>query len=178
MRRARPIVLALALVAELPGCAAMRVNEHPVCDQRPPTVLMAESVPNATLIPCVRSLPLAWAFSAFDARQGVSEFSLDSDAGGAGALLVRFTGTCHPEGTQSGTDEPGTRLIERRTSRDPYTATWSYLFSGGCVRYSIHLAAGSPVDRLVDQIRSGVSFIGRDRVLEGLSGSELPPVAA
>jgi hypothetical protein len=156
----------------------MRVNEHPVCDQRPPTVLMAESVPNAALIPCVRSLPLGWAFSAFDARQGISEFSLDSDAGGPGALLVRFTGTCHPDGAQARSDEPGTRMVEHRTSEDPYAATWSYLFPGGCARYSIHLAAGSPIDRLVAQIRSGISFIGRERVLEGLSGSELPAAGA
>jgi hypothetical protein len=178
VRRGRRIILALVLIVGLPACAAMRVNEHPVCDQRPTTVLMAESVPNATLIPCVRSLPLGWAFSVFDARQGISEFSLDSDAGGPGALLVRFMGTCRPEGTQSRSDEPGTRMVEHRTSQDPYAATWSYLYPGGCARYSIHLAAGAPVGRLLGQIRSGLSFIGREQVLEGLAASELEPAGA
>jgi hypothetical protein len=173
----RPItlILAVALVLGLSSCSAMRENEHAVCDQRPSTVLMSESVPTASLIPCVRSLPLGWAFAAFDARQGISEFSLDSDAGGPGALLVRLTRTCEVEGTRANSDEPGTQLTEVRATEAPYAATWSYVFPGGCVRYSIHLTAGAPVDRLLAQIRSGVSMIARERLLEGLSGSELEP---
>jgi hypothetical protein len=178
MRRGGRIVIALVLIAGLPACAAMRSNEHPVCDQRPPTILMAESVPDATLVPCVRALPLGWAFAAFDARQGISEFSLDSDAGGPGALLVRFTRNCTPEGIQARSDEPGTRMVEQRSGEDPYAATWTYLFGGGCARYSIHLAAGAPVERLLAQIRSGLSFIARERVIQNLSGGDLEPAGA
>jgi hypothetical protein len=126
----------------------------------------------------VRSLPLGWAFAAFDVRQGISEFSLDSDAGGPDALVVRFTGACNPEGTGGRSDEPGTRIVEQRSSEDPYVAAWSYEFPGGCARYRIDLVSGAPVDRLLSQIRSGMSFIARDRVLEGLSGSELEPAGA
>ena len=174
MRRA---ALALALLAAVAStsCAEMRDHEHPVCDQRPPTILMTESVPGATLIPCVRSLPLGWAFASFDARNGISEFSLDSDAGGPGALLVRLTASCHPEGTPTSSDQPGTRLTERRTSEDPYVATWTYEFRGGCARYEIRFGGGAPADRLVGQIRSGLSFIERRTVLAGLSSTELEP---
>jgi len=175
VRGAAIAVALLALVAST-SCEEMRDHEHPVCDQRPPTILMAESVPDATMIPCVRSLPLGWAFASFDARQGISEFSLDSDAGGPGALLVRFTATCHPRGAPASSDETGARLTERRTSQDPYAATWTYTFPGGCATYAIRFGGGAPADRLVGQIRSGLSFIDRARVLAGLSSTELEPV--
>jgi hypothetical protein len=174
VRRAALAVALLALLAST-SCDEIRDHEHPVCDQRPPTILMAESVPGATMIPCVRSLPLGWAFASFDAREGSSEFSLDSDAGGPGALLVRFTATCHPQGTHASSDETGAQLTERRTSGDPYAATWTYTFPGGCASYAIRFGSGAPADRLVGQIRSGLSFIERRRVLAGLSSTELEP---
>lgn len=51
-------------------------------------VLMAQSVPSATLIPCIEALPVGWTYGGSDVRDGVARFWLDSDRGGFHAVEV------------------------------------------------------------------------------------------
>jgi membrane-associated phospholipid phosphatase/tRNA A-37 threonylcarbamoyl transferase component Bud32 len=104
------------------------------CADLEPLWLQAQSVPSASLVPCVELLP-GWRILGANARNGWSEFTLDHDQAGNRAMVVRLTPTCDPTGA---TETPSQRRevrhyerTERRTNR--FTATWYHQFPGGCV---------------------------------------------
>jgi hypothetical protein len=171
----------VALAVSATACDAVRENHHPVCDVRSPTILMAESVKTAALIPCIRSLPIGWAFESFSARDGVSTFGLDSEVGGRSALDVTFRRTCRSVGTEADSGRAGVRLVRNVQSSDPYRATWTYTFDGGCAVLALAFAPGAPVGRLLRDVRTGMSFLPRatlDRTLERQQGRGLGPASA
>lgn len=151
MRRARAAV-ALAATAGglLSGCAAgsTLITDPPLCgtgDQAAGNgvVLMAQSVPSASWIPCIRtSLPLGWSFHHLDARNGKAYFSLDSDRDGQEAVTVRLDATCDTDSaTQIPSDRPGMRRLERVQRVSPrYAGERYYVFPGGCVTCVFSLA--------------------------------------
>ena len=104
------------------------------CADLEPLWLQAQSVPSASLVPCVELLP-GWRMLGANARNGWSEFTLNHDQAGNRAMVVRLTPTCDPAGaTEMPSQRPGVRhyeRTERRTNR--FTATWYDQFPGGCV---------------------------------------------
>jgi hypothetical protein len=167
--RVRRAVLAvvLAVVASASAsCSRLTRNEHPVCDVRAATRLLAESVPSAAFVPCVRSLPIGWSFSGFQAVDGRGSFWLNSDNGGERALEVTFVRTCRPDGSAvraSGLPAGVHRYVDVRAS-SPYRAVWTETFPGGCARYLLSFVAGARSERLVQQLERGLSLIPRDRL--------------
>jgi hypothetical protein len=160
-------VLVLVAAISVSACGSVRENAHPICEARPPTILMAEAVPTAQLVPCVGSLPVGWHFAGFTAKDGFATFSLDSDAGGEDALSVTFTRRCDGRAANADPvveDEPRTVVTQVVRSEAPYDALRRFEFSGGCVVYEMRFASGAPVDRLVDEIARAVSFIDRARL--------------
>ncbi|MDP9219286.1 MAG: phosphatase PAP2 family protein [Actinomycetota bacterium] len=105
------------------------------CDQPEPLWLLAQSVPSASLVPCVRSLPTGWAVASAKARNGSAEFTLAHDRVGSRALVVRLTAACDTSGaTQQPSDQPGARRYERtEPGRSGASAAWHTVFLGGCV---------------------------------------------
>jgi hypothetical protein len=67
------------------------------CDRPEPLWLEAQSVPSASLVPCVRELP-GWSLAGANARDGWSEITLNHDRAGEHAMVVRLTATCDPAG--------------------------------------------------------------------------------
>ena len=104
------------------------------CDRLEPMWLQAQSVPSASLVPCVRSLP-GWTVAGANARNGWSVFTLNHDRAGESAVVVRLSAACDPTGaTEVPSGRPGVRHYERTerlTGR--FTATWYDRFRGGCV---------------------------------------------
>jgi tRNA A-37 threonylcarbamoyl transferase component Bud32 len=99
-----------------------------------PLWLQAQSVPSASLVPCVELLP-GWTVGGANARNGWSSFTLDHDRADVGAVVVRLTAACDPAGaTEAASARPGVRHYAR-TERLPgsFTATWYDRFPGGCV---------------------------------------------
>jgi hypothetical protein len=108
------------------------------CDRPEPLWLLAQSVPSASLVPCVRSLP-GWTVAGANARNGRSMFILNHDRAGNRAIVVRLAATCDPAGaTETPSKLPGVRHYER-TQRlaGRYTATWYDRFPGGCVTHRL-----------------------------------------
>ena len=52
-------------------------SDSPGCDELEPLWLEAQSVPSASLVPCVRSLPEGWTLGAANVRNDWSRFTLD-----------------------------------------------------------------------------------------------------
>jgi hypothetical protein len=152
VRPARAAVsLAVITGGLLAGCATgtTLITDPPLCrdgDQGAGhgVVLMAQSVPSATWIPCVRAaLPLGWGFHHLDARNGTAHFSLDSDRDGQEAVTVRLDASCDTVGaTQIPSDRPAMRRLERVQRVSPrYAGERYYVFPGGCMTCVFSLAA-------------------------------------
>jgi tRNA A-37 threonylcarbamoyl transferase component Bud32/membrane-associated phospholipid phosphatase len=145
------------------------------CDQLRPLLLEAQSVPTASLVPCVQSLAEGWSFGTANARNGWSKFTLDHDRLGKPALTVRLTATCDTTGATPATGAaPGTRRFEQAGPIGSPTI-WHTVFPGGCVTSVLRSTPGG--DRsIIAEATSAVGFTTRDtlrRALEQESNGRL-----
>jgi hypothetical protein len=150
---ARPALVLVAGLA-LSGCSSdtTATTEQPTCatgenrEASNAVILMAQSVPTATWVPCLRSaLPLGWNFHHLDARDTVSVFSLDSDRDGQQAIKVRFEESCDTSGaTEIASDREGLQRFERVTRTTPlFEGKRYYRFDGGCITFEFRLGGES-----------------------------------
>jgi hypothetical protein len=151
------LLLALIVIPNVIGMFApthdVQVNDSPLCpldEQGQPAgtsdlmELFAQSVPSATLVPCVATEPAGWDVSGVHVRNGRARFFLDSDIAGYHAVEV----TLRPESAcdlfnsvQVQSDEVGTERHERPERLPPALRTTRiYLFPGGCVTYQFDFA--------------------------------------
>ena len=151
-------ILAVVAGGLLTGCASdsTAITSPPLCgsgggEAGNGVILMAQSVPTATFVPCIRgTLPLGWSFHHLIARNGSARFWLDSDRDGDLAVEVRLTESCRTDGsTEIASDREGMRRLERVDRLDPtYAGTRYYLFDGGCLTVVFHLAGDDPGEAL------------------------------
>lgn len=101
-------------------------------------VLMAQSVPSASWVPCLEVMPLGWDLAGMEADESSARFWLDSDRDGVHALEIRLTAACDTrEATEIPSERQGMRRWERVAQVTPqYVGTRSYVFDGGCL--SVH----------------------------------------
>ncbi len=161
-RRRWPLVLAIALT--LPA-ACDRPNAEPRCRAVPATILMAESVPSAGLVPCVANLPDGWAVEAFSARDGEGTFSLVHEDGAR--LQADLRATCVPA------EEP----IDGRAQRDDVEqrmstvgageVRWTSTFTGGCVVESLTVPDGRSAEKVV-AIHGSIGLLPRAELARAL----------
>jgi hypothetical protein len=139
------------------GRAADRVS--------PSVVLMAQSVPTASLLPCVRSVPAGWTFAGLEARDEGAHFWLDSDRDGRHAVRVAVSRTCDLRGaTEVASEQPRTRRYEQGDrSAFPYRGQRYYLYAGGCVTYDMRLR-GTTAAQPLTEVSQALGFVGRDVV--------------
>jgi hypothetical protein len=136
---------------------------------------MAQSVPSASLIPCLQLVPVDWKVAEVAVNNGRSAITLDHDRGGRAAMVVKLTAACDLAGaTEVTSEQPGARryVLADRAGR-------AYTFTGGCVtqRFS---AAGPGALRLSDTASTEFGFISREELRRALSqrshgGLELDP---
>jgi hypothetical protein len=190
--RAVPAVLAVLVAGSLAGCSsdsASAVTAAPLCsvddeDADNGVILMAQSVPTASWVPCIRTaLPLGWDFHHLDVRDGVSRFSLNSDRDGQQAVEVRLQRSCDTDGaTEIPSDREGMRRMERVRQLSPtFAGERLYLFDGGCLSVRFQLDGDSPGEALALASQT-IGVISRDdlraQVHEATGGRiELDPPA-
>jgi tRNA A-37 threonylcarbamoyl transferase component Bud32 len=137
------------------------------CGHLEPLWLMAQSVPSASLVPCVQLLPVGWKVAEVAVNNGRSVITLDHDRGGKAALVVRLTAAaCDLAGAHKVTSEqPGARRYLRM---DGTARTRIYDFPGGCVTQRFR-AAGPSALRLSDTASTEFGFITREQLRQALS---------
>jgi tRNA A-37 threonylcarbamoyl transferase component Bud32 len=152
------------------------------CDRPEPLWLQAQSVPSASLVPCVSSLPAGWRLvdasegpSPSAARNGWSRFTLAKYL--VGFLDVRLSATCDLTGaTRRPSDQPGAQRYERtqQGSSGP-AATWYTVSPGGCVTAQLD-GTGAADPALATEASSIVELTTRhalQQALEQRSGGRL-----
>jgi hypothetical protein len=119
----------------------MQVSGAPDCENDSNLlILMAQSVPSATSVPCVASLPAGWEVGGVRIRNDQGTFWLDSEEGGQRAVEVALLppDDCDVEGaTEVPSDQVGMQRFELPEELPPgLQSTRTYLFEGGCVTYT------------------------------------------
>jgi tRNA A-37 threonylcarbamoyl transferase component Bud32 len=140
------------------------------CRDLEPLWLMAQSVPSASLIPCLQLVPVDWKVAEVAVNNGRSVITLDHDRGGRAAMVVRLTASCDLAGaTEVTSEQPGARRYLRvDPNSTEFSATRAYTFPGGCVTHRFS-AAGPSALRLSDTASSEFGFISREELRRALS---------
>jgi tRNA A-37 threonylcarbamoyl transferase component Bud32/membrane-associated phospholipid phosphatase len=140
------------------------------CGDLEPLWLMAQSVPSASLIPCLQLVPVDWKVAEVAVNNGRSVITLDHDRGGSAAMVVRLTASCDLVGaTEVTSEQPGARRYLRvDPNSTEFSATRAYTFPGGCVIHRF-TAAGPSALRLSDTASTEFGFISREELRQALS---------
>jgi hypothetical protein len=127
------------------------------CADLEPQWLEAQSVPSASLVPCLRSLPTGWSLQKATVNDGRSVLTLDS--GGGGSVVVRMTASCDPRGaTPVASDQGAARRYLRVDQEAPeFLATRFDVFAGGCVTTRL-AAPAAKRSELVAQVGAPLDF--------------------
>jgi membrane-associated phospholipid phosphatase len=137
------------------------------CEPHEPLLLMAQSVPTASLVPCIELLPIGWTLGDVVVANGRSRFTMTSDRGGV--LVAELTASCDLAGAVEQTSEqPGARRY-LRIERNPAEAvmTRTYTFPGGCVTQRLVTPEASR-QQLASESSSALSFTTRDALAAAL----------
>lgn len=128
-------------------------------------LLMAQSVPTATWVPCVLTMPVGWQFEGMDARAGTASFWLDSDRDGVRAVEVELAPDCDVLGaTEVPSDNERMRRYERVLRVDAgYAGNRYYVFTGGCVTYHFNLNGTTRAEPLA-AVSLALGFVERDQL--------------
>jgi hypothetical protein len=171
-------VVTLGAATTLAGCTSFS-DTVPSCHDPLRLAIVAQSVPSASYLPCLRDLPQGWDASGFDPSRGGTSFHLDSDRSPGQPVTVALTAGCQTSGASpSPARAPGVLTYTRLDSLEPRFAGRLYdVFPGGCVTYTFDFAAGSQI-ALAEQFESAVGLYPRQQlrlVLKQELGVELNP---
>jgi len=170
----RRVITGALVLAAATGCGTgVSIGEAPGLPHCAPAgneaeggmVLIAQSVPSARWLPCVRQVPVGWGFASFVPRKGRTDMSFDSDRDGNGALEVVLQATCDVTGSSEVPSEhPEMRRYERVTRvTTGFGGERYYVFTGGCVTYRFNLR-GTTRAEPVAVMSEALGFISRNTV--------------
>jgi tRNA A-37 threonylcarbamoyl transferase component Bud32 len=139
------------------------------CSNLEPLWLMAQSVPSASLVPCVQVVPVGWSVAEVAVNSGRSLITVDHDRAGRAAVVVQLTASCDLAGAAEVTSEqPGARRYLRIDRNAPeFSATRAYVFPGGCIteRFTAPAASGQ---QLTGETSSAIGFTTREELRQAL----------
>jgi tRNA A-37 threonylcarbamoyl transferase component Bud32/membrane-associated phospholipid phosphatase len=140
------------------------------CTSQEPLWLMAQSVPSAGLVPCVRNLPAGWSLADVRVRDGHARITFDSDRAGKGAVVVELTASCDLSGAvQVTSEQPGARRYLRTERASPRSsATRFHAFGGGCTTERFTAPAASHM-QLTNEGSSALGFTTREELGQALN---------
>jgi len=172
------VLITLGAAVSLSGCATSAATV-PGCGDPLRLAIVAQSVPSASYLPCLRNLRPGWTAAGFDPSQAGTSFLLDSDRSPGRPVTVRLTTSCRISGASpSPARAPGVLTYTRLESIRPRFAGHLYdVFPGGCVTYTFDFSHGSQI-ALTEDFEAVVGLYPRQQlrlVLKRKLGVELNP---
>jgi hypothetical protein len=131
-------------------------------------MLMAQSVPSATQLPCLKELPVGWMVSGIQIRDGQTQIWLDSTIAGVHAVEVDLRATCdvtEAVPVPPAPDEVGMRSFVQPDLPPGFSGVRYLLFDGGCVAYRYRFTGDAP-PTLALEAEEALSFLPRQTVVE------------
>jgi tRNA A-37 threonylcarbamoyl transferase component Bud32/membrane-associated phospholipid phosphatase len=139
------------------------------CTQPEPLWLEAQSVPSASLLPCVESRLVGWKVAEVAVNDGRSVVILDHDRAGKKAVVLRLAAACDPAGAvEVPSPEPGTRrFVQVERIGGEFSQSWYDRFPGGCLTYRLH-STTDPTGQFANEAPSLLGFTTRDALRQAL----------
>jgi hypothetical protein len=130
-----PCIVALGLLGV--ACSVERALPPPLCLGGGSELIVAQSVPTATLVPCLGPLPHGWEVDTVRVDQDGSVVRLDSDRAGTDAARLVFSRHCDiTDAVLVPSDQSGVPAYEAIGRIQPgFLGARTYVFEGGCVRW-------------------------------------------
>ena len=131
------------------------------CAPHEPLVLMSQSVPTASLVPCIEILPAGWTVGDVVVGNDRSRFTMISDRGGV--LVAELTASCDLARAVELTSERPEARRYLRIERDAagVTMTRAYTFPGGCITQRL-VAPEASRQQLAGESSFALGFTTRD----------------
>jgi hypothetical protein len=155
LRRSRTLgLVAIALCAVAPTLAACSVENTlppPYCFEEGSGLIVAQSVPTASQIPCFGDLPSGWSFGSVLVNEQHTVVRLDSDRVGDDAAVLRLERTCDRSGAiPAPSDQPAAARYDMIEQLRPgLRAKQFYVFRGGCVWWTFDFDSGTSATEAV-----------------------------
>lgn len=157
-----------ALIAATVACSVAETMPAPHCTSDSSSVLiMAQSVPSASLLACFDPLPAGWEVKTVDIGHDGTTVVFDSDRAGDSAARFSYEATCDiGEATPTPSDLAGTNRYEWIRSVAPrFDAMRFYRFAGGCVTWEFDFDEDAPSAMSVE-LGSTLQLVDRRQVNE------------
>ncbi|HEX5300086.1 MAG TPA: hypothetical protein VFW50_24120 [Streptosporangiaceae bacterium] len=172
------VLFTFGAAISLAGCATS-AGTVPGCGDPLRLAIVAQSVPSAAYLPCLRDLRPGWTASGFAPSQAGTSFLLDSDRSPGRPVTVRLTASCRISGASpSPARAPGALTYTRLESIRPRFAGHLYdVFPGGCVTYTFDFRHGSQI-ALTEEFETAVGLYPQQQLrleLKRKLGVELNP---
>jgi tRNA A-37 threonylcarbamoyl transferase component Bud32 len=118
------------------------------CSDLEPLWLQAQAVPSASLVPCVRPLPVGWSVTDVAVNDGRSVITLAHDRTGGDAMVARLTAGCDVgQAAEQAFGQPGVRRYQLVERQGPDLSAVRFdVFPGGCVTTRIRALAPSKAE--------------------------------
>ena len=184
MRRLVAALAAIALVGA--GCTSNQ-GSLPGCTRPDDSVfaLIAQSVPTATQLPCLKELPVGWNLSDSVIRDGQTQLWLDSTIAGVHAVEVDLQASCDVSEAievPPAPDEVGMTTYVHADLPPAFAGARYLVFEGGCVIYRYRFTGDAP-PTLALEAEEALSFVPRVSVVREvddeydqiLCGADAPP---
>lgn len=168
----------LALALFLSGCSVEQTLPFPGCTGGGSHLIVAQSVPAASQIPCLEFVPNGWSIDKVSVKQDRSEITLDSDRAGSGAAVLRLVAACDIGDAVSSPSEfaEAKRFDKIERLAPGFRASRFYRFEGGCVEWSFDFdddASATEAVALGDALRLVSRQVMRDQVRDTFLDEEL-----
>jgi tRNA A-37 threonylcarbamoyl transferase component Bud32 len=143
-------------------------------------VLETQSVPTASRVPCLTSLPVGWTFGGMSVQDGTTRFFLNSSVAGLHIVEVTLAKSCQTVGAKEIPGQPGIRAFTRigplpKAQSQPGHTDF-YIFKGGCVTDRFRLPARTGA--VAEEASLSLGFITRADIAanyEKRTGLEIDP---
>lgn len=161
VRASAGALVALVLGLSSAGCSRLQ-GAAPACEASQSLALVAQSVPQATFVPCIEQLASGWKSTSFRAVSGHARFVLVPSTAGGRPVPVQLVRGCNVSGAPPTTPRaPGVRTYRHLESISPrYRGTLYDVFPGGCVTYDFNFARG-PHIALTEGFQASVALMSR-----------------
>jgi tRNA A-37 threonylcarbamoyl transferase component Bud32 len=164
------IALANVLINTTTPATALLVTTMD-CHALQPLLAEAQSVPTASDVACLRSLPPGWTLGRVQALRGTSVITLGNDRAYDGALQLTLTGHCNVgRATAVRATDPGIRRL-RAPDGPGFAATWYDVFPGGCVTIELRPATQQAAadQGLAAQVPAIIGYVSRTALRHDLA---------
>jgi hypothetical protein len=159
-------------VGESQGVTSPLKCEHPADDPSGMLILMAQSVPEASAVPCLRRVPENWMLARFEVENGRSTLGFEYHFDDTEGATMVMAAQCDPRGaTEVSSEQSGMRRYDRAVTRPGrYADERYYVYPGACTSLRFDLSGTGILPGLRGaELAAELAFISRDKLAEEIS---------